>query len=191
MTSDADAPHQPRSRLRSLAPPPEALLNHVVNRLPLMAWRMAAYRAFGVRMADSASAAVMLGTEVWEPRRLSIGERAVIGRYCLLDARGGIEIGDDVNITSYCRLMTAKHLIDEPDFPDAYAPIVIGRRAWVALGATILGGVTIGEGAVVAASATVTRDVPPFAIVAGVPAKVVGERRQPQTYELGYRPNWL
>lgn len=177
--------------LRQYAPPPDVLLSVVANHLPYASWRMRAYRAFGVRLADPRTAMIMLGTEVFEPERLSIGRRSIIGRQCLIDARGGIEIGDDVNISSYSRLMTAKHLIDDAEFPAAYGAIVIERRAWIALGATVLGGVTIGEGAVVAANATVTRDVPPFAIVAGTPATVVGERRQPQTYELGYRPNWL
>jgi putative colanic acid biosynthesis acetyltransferase WcaF len=177
--------------LRQYAPPPDVLLSLLANHLPYAAWRMRAYRAFGVRFADPRTATIMLGTEVFEPERLSIGHRSIIGRQCLIDARGGIEIGDDVNVSSYSRMMTAKHLIHDPEFPAAYGAIVVERRAWIALGATVLGGVTIGEGAVVAANATVTRDVPPFAIVAGTPATVVGERAQPQTYELGYRPNWL
>lgn len=177
--------------LRQYAPPPDALLNVVANHLPFAAWRMRAYRAFGVQFADPRTGAIMLGTEVLEPGRLSIGRRTIIGRGCLIDARGGIEIGDDVNISSYSRLMTAKHLVHDAEFTAAFEPIVIGRRAWIAMGATVLEGVTIGEGAVVAANATVTRDVPPFAIVTGTPAEVVGERRQPLTYELSYRPNWL
>jgi putative colanic acid biosynthesis acetyltransferase WcaF len=176
---------------RQYAPPADALLNFVVNHLPYAAWRMRVYRAFGVKLADPKSGVIMLGTEVLEPERLSIGRGTIIGRGCLIDARGGIEIGDNVNISSYSRLMTAKHLIHDPEFPAAYGPIVVGDRAWIAMGATVLDGVTIGEGAVVAANATVTRDVPPFAIVAGTPATVVGERSRPQTYDLSYRPNWL
>jgi putative colanic acid biosynthesis acetyltransferase WcaF len=177
--------------LRRYAPPPEALLNHVVNRLPYAAWRMRSYQAFGVTLDDPRSGLIMLGSEVWEPGRLRIGRRTTIGRDCLLDARGGIEIGDDVNISSYSRLMTAKHLIHEPDFPAAYGSIAIERRTWIAIGATVLDGVRIGEGAVVAANATVTRDVAPFEIVAGTPARPIGKRREPQSYELDYRPNWL
>lgn len=177
--------------LRQYAPPPDALLNALANHLPYAAWRMRVYRAFGVELADPKSGLIMLGTEVLEPERLSIGRGTIIGRGCLVDARGGIEIGDNVNISSYSRLMTAKHLIHDPEFAAAYGPIIVRDRAWIAMGATVLDGVTIGEGAVVAANATVTHDVPPYAIVAGTPASVVGERRQPQSYELGYRPNWL
>jgi putative colanic acid biosynthesis acetyltransferase WcaF len=180
-----------RRLLRRYAPPPDALLNLVANHLPYAAWRMRAYRRFGVRLADPRSGVIMLGTEVLEPRRLALGRGSVVGRGCLLDARGGIEIGDDVNVSSYSRLMTAKHAIHDPEFPAVFEPIVVGRRAWIAMGATVLGGVTIGEGAVVAANATVTADVAAFAIVAGTPATAIGERRQPQTYRLSYRPNWL
>jgi maltose O-acetyltransferase len=87
--------------------------------------------------------------------------------------------------------MTAKHLVQDPDFTAAFEPAVVGDRVWIALGATILGGVTIGEGAVVAANATVTADVAPFAIVAGTPARVIGRRTSELRYHLDYRPDWL
>ncbi|HMS72434.1 MAG TPA: hypothetical protein PKB03_05320, partial [Baekduia sp.] len=65
-----------------------------------------------------------------------------------------------------------------------------GDRAWVALGATVLGGVTIGEGAVVAAGAVVTKDVEPYSVVGGVPAVKIGDRSRGLRYELDYRPSW-
>jgi acetyltransferase-like isoleucine patch superfamily enzyme len=172
-------------------PPPEWVLNHVVNRIPLAAPRMRAYAALGVRLADVRSGVIMLGTEVFAPRRLEIGAGTIVGPRCLLDARGGIKLGRNVNVTGHTRFMTAKHDVHDPDFQAIFDPAVVGDRAWIALGATILGGVTIGEGAVVAANATVTRDVAPFAIVAGTPARPVGERTRDLRYDLRYRPNWL
>lgn len=180
-----------RDVLYRWAPPPEYLLNHVVNRIPLVGPRMAAYAALGVRFADRRRAIVMLRAEVTSPRNLRMGIDSVIGRDCLVDARGGITIGDRVNITSFARFMTAKHLIDEPGFPAVLEPIVVEDDAWIALGATVLGGVTIGEGAVVAAGAVVTRDVPARAIVAGIPATQVGTREPGVGMASGYRPNWL
>lgn len=172
-------------------PPRAAILNHVVNRIPLVDARMRAYRAFGVELEDLAHATIMLGAEVWSPRGLSLGARSIIGRRCLVDARGGIRIGRDVNIGSDTILMTAKHEVRDPGFIASYAPIEIGDRAWIALRATILGGVTIGEAAVVAAGAVVTRDVPPYTIVGGTPAVPIGERPRGLEYELDYRANWL
>ena len=176
---------------RRWLPPPEFVLNHVVNRIPLVGVRMAAYEAFGVQLADRRRSTIMLGTEVWEPKRLRLGVDTIVGRDCLLDARGGIALGDRVNVTSNSLFMTAKHEVDEPGFPATFDPIVVEDQAWVALGSTILGGVTIGEGAVVAAGSVVTRDVDPRAIVAGVPAVFVRERAPGAEQETGYRPNWL
>jgi acetyltransferase-like isoleucine patch superfamily enzyme len=180
-----------RDLLYRWAPPPEYLLNHVVNRIPLVGARMAAYETLGVRFADRRRATLMLRAEVSSPRNLRIGLDSVIGGSCLVDARGGITLGDRVNVTAFTRFMTAKHLIDEPGFPAVLEPIVVEDDAWIALGATILGGVTIGEGAVVAAGAVVAKDVPPRTIVAGVPAAVIGERAPGVGMAQGYRPNWL
>jgi acetyltransferase-like isoleucine patch superfamily enzyme len=172
-------------------PPPEYVLNTFVNKIPFVSLRMRAYQLFGVRFEDVRSSLIMLGAEVWSPWKLEIGARSIIGRQCLVDARGGLRIGRDVNITSYVRFMTAKHDVSSSDFVAEMAPIVVGDRAWVALGATVLGGVTVGEGAVVAAGAVVAKDVEPFTMVGGVPARKISDRSRELDYELGYRPNWL
>src|SRR5215207_7617026 len=138
--------------------------NHLVNRIPLVGLRMAAYGALGVTFEQPGSGLIMLRTHVTAPRMLVLGARSVVGGHCLIDARGGLRIGRDVNVTGYSRLMTAKHRVDAPDFAAVYEPIVVGDRAWIALGATVLGGVTLGEGAVVAAGAVVTADVAPYTI---------------------------
>ena len=169
----------------------EYALNHVVNRIPIVDARMAAYRALGVTFEERGSGMIMLGAEVFAPRRLSLGARSVVGGGCMLDARGGIEIGHDVNLTGYARLMSARHLVDDPDFTAAFEPIVVGDRAWIALGAMVLGGVRIGEGAVVAAGAVVTADVAPHTVVGGVPAKPLRKRPSDLCYELGYRQSWV
>ncbi len=172
-------------------PPPEWGLNHVVSRIPYAAPRMRAYAALGVALADPRSAVIMLDCEVFAPRRLALGHRTIVGPRSLLDARGGLRLGDDVNVSGRVRFMTAKHDVQDPDFAAVFEPAVVADRVWIALGATVLGGVTIGEGAVVAANATVTRNVEPYTIVAGTPARPVGERTRELRYRLGYRPNWL
>lgn len=180
--------------LRKLAfrflPSPDWILNHVVNRLPYASWRMRLYGLFGVQLADTRTGCVMLGAEVYFPTRLRIGRGTIIGPHCLLDARGGIELGEHVNISSHSRFMTAKHEVQDPEFDATYAPVVVGDRAWIALGVTVLGGVHIGEGAVVCAGSVVTKDVAPFTIVAGMPARQIGDRTRDLRYELTYRPNW-
>jgi acetyltransferase-like isoleucine patch superfamily enzyme len=80
----------------------------------------------------------------------------------------------------FCYVQSSNHGIRKgqpiKDQPHTYGPIAIGRDVWLAGHVTVLAGVTIGDGAVVGAKAVVTRDIAPFAICAGIPAKAIGER---------------
>ena len=181
-------------RLKTLAtywlPGPDYLLERVVCHIPLVGPRMALYQLFGVQFADRRRATFMLGTQVASPRALTIGVGVVIGPDSLVDARGGIRIGNDVNISGRTILQTAKHLVDSAAFVDSNERIDIEDRVWIGSGSTILGGVTIGRGAVVAAGSVVTTDVQPFTIVGGVPARRIRGRTQTLAYHITYRPNW-
>jgi len=118
---------------------------------------------------------------------LSVGRGSIIGDNAILDARRvGISIGANVNIGSNVSMYTGQHNYNDPYFrptKDNVGPISIGDRAWIGPNVTILHGVTIGEGAVVAAGAVVTKDVAPFTLVGGVPAKKIGERVHELLYE--------
>ena len=169
----------------------EYVLNHVVNRVPFVGMRMRLYQLFGVDLSDPSTGMIMLHTEVYTPQNLSLGPHTIVGQQCILDARGGIKIGRSVNIGSRTTLQTAKHLIDDPNFVAAYAPIVIHGHAWIAEGCRILAGVTIGEGAVVAAGAVVTKSVGPYEVVGGVPAVHLRMRPATMTYDLSYRSDFV
>jgi acetyltransferase-like isoleucine patch superfamily enzyme len=122
-------------------------------------------------------------------RKVVIGRGTVINYGCLLYTTGGIVIGDQVSISAGVWLVTGTHDINHPQFIDSYKPIVIGNYTWVGMRATVLGGVTIGEGAVVMAGAVVTRDVEPYTVVGGVPARVVTQRKlQNPSYSLDFHP---
>jgi acetyltransferase-like isoleucine patch superfamily enzyme len=176
---------------RAALPTTDWVLNHLICRVPQVSLRMALYAGFGVRFEDHRTGVIMLGSEVHAPESLTIGRNSAIGKHCVLDARGGIRIGCDVNISSHARLQTAKHLVDDPDFAHDYSPIAVGDRAWIAEGAVVLSGVEIGEGAVVAAGAVVTSDVDPFTVVGGVPAKAIRQRSRELRYHLDWRPDWM
>ena len=106
---------------------------------------------------------------------LRVGQRVSINQCCTLYDMGGVDIGDRVMIGPNVNIITTGHPL-QPSQRRAYVeakPIVIERNVWIATGATIVGGVTVGENSVVAAGAVVTKDVPPNSFVAGVPAKVV------------------
>lgn len=121
------------------------------------------------------------------PPGVSIGQHSVINRDVLLDGRAQIEIGDNVSISEGAAIFTLEHDLQSPDFANRGAPVRIADRVFVGARAIILPGVELGEGAAVGAGAVVTRSVPPYTIVAGVPATAIGQRQPNLTYNLQYR----
>jgi len=105
----------------------------------------------------------------------------------LLDGRTGLHVGDNVSISEQVIVFTLDHDPASPDFEERGAPVYIGDRTFVGARAVVLPGVTLGEGAVIGAGAVVTRDVAPFTIVGGVPARPIGQRPQNLVYTLNYR----
>jgi acetyltransferase-like isoleucine patch superfamily enzyme len=106
---------------------------------------------------------------------INVGRNVFINQNCTFYDLGGIDIADEVMIGPNVSLITSGHPI-EPSRRRACVvakPIVIEHNVWIAAGATIIGGVTVGENAVVAAGSVVTRDVPPNTLVAGNPARVI------------------
>lgn len=106
---------------------------------------------------------------------MKLGRNVFINQNCTFYDLGGLEIGDDVMIGPNVSLITSGHPVEPSrrrDFVLA-KPIVIERNVWIGAGATIIGGVTVGENSVVAAGAVVTRDVSPNVLVGGNPAAVI------------------
>lgn len=125
------------------------------------------------------------GTEVREPANISMARGVIIGDNSILDGRNGIQIGEDVVFASNVRIWTEQHDHEDPWFrcsTQPHGPVVIDRHAWIGSHTIILHSVHIGEGAVIAAGAVVTKDVPPFSIVAGIPAKQIAERNHNLRY---------
>lgn len=107
-------------------------------------------------------------------KNITIGKDVFINSGCHFQDQGGIEIGDGALIGHNVVLATINHALEpEENRKNHYAPIKIGAHVWIGSNATILPGVTLGEHAVVAAGAVVTKDVPPLTVVGGVPAKIL------------------
>lgn len=107
-------------------------------------------------------------------KNIHLGKRVFINSGCKFQDQGGIYIGDDVLVGHNCMIATLNH----PENPDRRAdmvpsPVSIGNKVWIGANVTILPGVTVGEDAILAAGAVVTKDVEPRTIVGGVPAKVL------------------
>lgn len=113
----------------------------------------------------------------YDPRHIEIGTDTIIGDHAFLDGRDTIKIGDHVDIASGVMIYNSEHAINSDDFHAVNAPVEIGDYVFIGPRVIILPGVKIGRGAVVGAGAVVTKDVPDFAIVGGVPAKIIGERK--------------
>ena len=125
------------------------------------------------------------GTEIREPANITLKKGAIIGDNSILDGRNGIIVGEDVVFASNVRIWTEQHDHEDPYFrctTQKHDPVIIDRHAWIGSHTIILHSVHIGEGAVVAAGAVVTKDVPPYTIVAGIPAKKIAERNKKLLY---------
>lgn len=107
-------------------------------------------------------------------KNIRVGRNVFVNHACEFMDRGGITISDDVLIGPKVNLVTINHPLDPARRRSTYcAPIVIKRGAWLGASVSVMPGVTIGENAVVAANAVVTRDVPDNAVVGGIPARVI------------------
>lgn len=110
------------------------------------------------------------------PWNLRIGKNSSIADFALVRASTNIEIGANVCISEGVRVLTASHDVSSPYFNLKRSPVVIKDFVWIAMGAIVLPGVIIGEGAVVAAGAVVTKDVEPWTVVGGNPARFIKKR---------------
>ncbi|WP_284641764.1 acyltransferase [Paenibacillus silviterrae] len=160
--------------------------NYLVNKLPFHKLRYLFYTKL-FNLTVSSSAAVHMGLKLMIRGGVRIGEHSVVNRDCLLDGRGKLVIGRNVSISPEVMVLTAEHEVNAHDFAGVEQPVVIEDYVWIGSRAVILPGVTLGEGAVVAAGAVVTKDVPAYSIVGGVPAKQLGTRSRELAYTLSYQ----
>ena len=143
-------------------------------RYVLNGWRRLLLRMFGAKVGKGCR--LTSSMEVWTPSRLFMGRSVWIDRNVYLYDVERITIGDNAIVSDGAFICTAGHDITKSDFPLTVAPVEIGAGAWVAARAIVLPGVKIGEGAVVAAGAVVSKDVEPWTVVAGNPARPVKKR---------------
>ena len=174
--------------IRSIA---SAFVSYIFNRLlmyiPSCHVRLAFFRLRVAKLGKGVG--LLMGVELRNGRNVFIGDRVVINRGVLLDGRGGqLIIGNDVDIAQETNIWTLEHDVRSDIYADKGGNVVIEDHVWIASRATVLPGVRIGKGAVVACNSVVTKDVPQMAIVAGIPAKVIGTRRNRLDYRLQFRP---
>ena len=148
--------------------------------------RIDAYCRVGVVIGDNVtigSGSLVAGSGVIaEPGEfVKIGNRTSVGMNNVIWGQGGVTIGQDCLLGPDVVIISENHASSSVEIPireqgAIRAPIVVGDDCWIGTGAKILAGTTLGKGSIVGAGAVVTRDVPPLAIVVGVPARVVAYR---------------
>ena len=155
----------------------------LIRHIPSQTLRRECYRFMGAKIGNHVT--MFASVDIRQPNGLKIGKGCSIGPYVLLDARKGLEIKENVTIAYGAIIWTLHHEMNSKDFHGKGAPIVIHDYAWICSRSIVLPGVTIGRGAIVASGSVVTKDVEPYAVVGGIPARKIGERTE---HEFTYTP---
>lgn len=166
---------------------------HLIGHIPSHHVRRFFYRLSGMRIGKGST--LHMGVRFYNPGNISIAEDSIIGEGVVLDGRSKLTIGSHVDIATEVMIYNAEHDVNAEHFAAVenvtVEPVVIEDYVFIGARAIILPGVVIRRGAVIGAGAVVTKNVPEFTIVGGVPAKPIGERKDknPQ-YRLG-RAAWF
>ena len=158
-------------------------LSMLFSIVPSNSLRRFLYQAV-FHMEIAKGACIHKGAEIRDGYKICIGPRTIVGDDCILDGRGTLVIGNDVNISSRASIYTAQHQINSPDFSGEFKGVTIGHHAWISANTVVLPGVSVGEGAVLAAGGIATKNLDPFNVYGGVPAKKIGERNRELCYLL-------
>lgn len=164
-----------------------------IGLIPSVSIRHLFYTMGGVKMGKNVI--FHWRTEIRRPDMLSIGDGCIIGDNAILDARQGLTFGRNVNLSSNVSIYTLQHDHRDPNFAcnqdKKKMSVEIDDRVWLGSNVIVLPGVHIGEGAVCCAGCVVTKDVEPYAVVAGIPAKKVSERPHNLEYEFKGKSCWF
>ncbi len=163
----------------------------IVGNIPFHCIRKCFYKLFGMKIGRGSTIHMM--ARIYDPRYIRIGNDTIIGEKATLDGRrqlpnsnGELIIGNHTDIASEVMFWTSQHDIHDPNFKAIEKKIIVGDYVFIGPRSIILPGVTIGNGAIIAAGSIVTKNVSPFTIVAGTPAQKIGDRKNTNpNYKLG------
>lgn len=178
-----------RRRLITVVIEFENMMMHWAGHVPSHHFRRFIYRLGGLKIGKGST--LHTGIRFYNAHNIIIGRDSIVGEGTVLDGRDKLTIGDHVDIATEVMIYNCEHDVSDPSFKAKSGSVEIGDYVFIGPRAIILPGVKIGKGAVVGAGAVVTKDVVDFAIVGGVPAQVIGERKnKTPNYKLG-RAAWF
>jgi len=155
-----------------------------VGFIPIHFIRKIFYIISGVKIPFDST--IHIGANFFNPSNITIGHDTIIGDHCFMDGRAPLKIGSHVGIASQVLIYNDEHDINSLDYGNSFGPVEIGDYVFIGPRAIILPNIKIGKGAVVAAGAVVTKDIPDFEIWGGVPAKKINDRsNQKPNYKVG------
>ena len=143
---------------------------------PMDGWRRLLLPLFGARIGRGAR--IYGSARIWYPPNLEIGDHAVLGWRVNCYSQGRIVLEPHANVAQFAHLVTGSHEVDDPSFRLFTRPIRICRNAWVASNAFVGPGVTVGEGAVLGASGAAFKDLEPWTVYGGNPARPLRRRKR-------------
>ncbi len=162
----------------------EIMLLRWVGHVPFHLVRKIFYLSTGIKIGKGST--VHMGANFFQPKNITIGGDTIIGNKAFLDGRAALTIGNHVDIASEVMIYNSEHDFNSEDFHAREEPVEIEDYVFIGPRAIILPGVHIGKGAIIGAGAVVTKDVADFVVVGGVPAQVIGERKNKNPkYRLG------
>ncbi len=162
------------------------VLVFTTGRIPCNWLRKFIYK-YVFKMNIDKNVVIHKGVEIRGGYKISIGKGTIIGDDCLLDGRGGLVIGENVNFSSRACIYTMQHDYQAHDFKGISGRVIIGDRAWISCNSTVLPGVTIANNCVVAAGAVVSKTLEKSGLYGGIPAKFLKDRTDKLDYEFkGY-----
>ena len=161
------------------------ITNHLVSNFPIWGVRKLYYKLRGMKIGKGSY--ILRGTVVRSPKKIVIGERTIINEYCFLDGRSGIEIGNDVTIAVYSKLISGGHVIDDDEFGYTGEKITIGDNVAVFADAIVLAGARLKLGTVISAGSVVKKgEYGPLKVYCGNPAIYLRERKSAGEYHQDY-----
>jgi len=152
---------------------------------PSHIFRLWILRRYGLRIGQNSS--IHMGCRLYHPWNIMIGSNTIVNPSCILDGRAGLIIGNNVSISEQSLILSLQHDPQSKDFTLQGEKTYIEDYVWIGMRAIIMPGVKLGKGSIVAAGSVVTKNVEPYSIVGGVPAKSIGIRTKDLQYNLNYR----